>query len=321
MEEHADKILRIELPVPFPVRTTNVYLVIDEPITLIDAGVRTDLSFQVLEDALRRFGYGFEDIRRILITHGHIDHYGQARRIALLSGAEIYIHEKEHRRIQSIGQFRGNLVSVLIQNGTPRGLLDETINYMKSAVQLLAEPLGEVRFLHDGDEIPFDDMVLRSILCPGHSPGLTCFYLERGGILISGDHLLNEISPNPVIDLSRTGPGPQSTSLKEYLNSVKKIQNLSVSLVLPGHGEPIRDFGGALRKIFYHHEERLARVLASLSSGGRTAYEISRELFPDAKSFEVFLGLSEVLGHLRILLDEGKIIFETRGDVDYYSQN
>lgn len=319
MEEYRRTIHRIELPVPFPVKTINVYLVNDEPITLVDTGVKTDTSFHILEDSLGRLGCAVKDIRRILITHGHIDHYGQAKKIASLSGAEIHIHAEAYQGIQSIGQFGRSLVSVLMQNGTPRDSLDEAVDYMSSAIEELADPLDDVCFIDEGDEISFRNMVFRSILCPGHSPGLICFYLEKEGILFSGDHLLDEISPNPIIDLSHKGPGPQSTSLKEYLSSIRKIGNLDVALVLPGHGEPIQDFKGALDKTLHHHEQRLSTVLSILSQGERTAYEISRTLFPNTRSFDVFLGVSEVLGHLRILLDEGKILFRSREGIDYYS--
>ena len=318
MKRNGQKIHRIELPVPFAVETINAYLIDDEPITLIDTGVKTDASFQVLNDSLRRLGYGIEDIRRILITHGHLDHYGQARRISAQSGAEVYIHGAEYQRIQSIGQFRGHVASVLIQNGAPRDSVDRTIHYMESA-EILAEPLDEVHLIDDGDEIVFESMVLRSIHCPGHSPGLLCFYLEGKGILFSGDHLLKEISPNPVINPSQEGLDSRNTSLKHYLHSIRKIEDLEVSLVLPGHGEPIRDCKAALEKILRHHEQRLAKVLSTLSRGERTAYDISRILFPNTESFEVFLGVSEVLGHLSILLEEGKIISRSRNGIDYYS--
>lgn len=311
---------RIELPVPFPVKTVNVYLVDEEPVTLIDTGVKTDASFQLLTESLRRLGYGVEDIRRILITHSHLDHYGQAKRISDLSGAEVYIHVEEYQRIKSIRQFRTKVASVLGHNGVPIDLLDKTIQYMESAEQL-AEPLDEVLFISEGDEICFKNMALRPIHCPGHSPGLICLYLEGEGILVSGDHLLKEISPNPVINPSQTAVGSGSTSLKQYLQSIRKIEDLEVSLVLPGHGEPVRDFKGALEKIRHHHEQRLAMVLSILSRKEKTAYDISRELFPDAKSFEVFLGVSEVLGHLNILFEEGKIICRSRNEIDYYSIN
>ena len=320
MKRNYQKIHRIELPIPFPVKTINVYLVDEEPITLVDTGVKTDTSYQVLKDSLRRLGYGIEDISRILITHGHLDHYGQAKRISALSGAEVYIHGEEYQSIQSIAKFRRQVALVLMQNGTPKDSVDETINYMESAQQL-AEPLDDVHLINEGDEICFKNMVLLPIHCPGHSPGLICFYLQGKGILISGDHLLKEISPNPIIYPSQKGPGTQNTSLKQYLNSIRKIEDLEVSLVLPGHGEPIRDFKATLGKILHHHEQRLAMVLSILSRGEKTAYDISRALFPNTKAFEVFLGVSEVLGHLSILLEEGKIIFRSRNAVDYYSIN
>jgi glyoxylase-like metal-dependent hydrolase (beta-lactamase superfamily II) len=317
--DYAQRIHRIELPVPFPIQTTNAYLIEEEPITVVDPGIRTEPSFHALENSLGGLGYRIEDIDRILITHGHVDHYGQARKVARLSGAKTYIYRKEYERIRSTGELRNNLVSVLTQNGIPRESLNETIAYMHSVIQTLAEPLVEPCFLDEGDEVRFKTMVFRTLLCPGHSPGLLCFYWEEAGILISGDHLLDEISPNPIVDLSQRGPGPQSTSLKDYLNSIKRIQDLDVALVLPGHGAPIQDFKGALRKTLDHHKERLSVVLSVLSRGEKTAYEISKALFPNTKSFEVFLGVSEVLGHLRILLDEKRIHFTSRNGIDYYS--
>ncbi len=318
MKGNNQKIHRIELPVPFPVKTMNVYVVDEEPITLIDTGVKTDISLQVLKDSLRRLGYGIEDIRRILITHGHLDHYGQAKRISALSGAEVYIHVEEHQMIQSRVQFRRTFASVLMQNGTPKDSVDTIMHYMESAQQL-AEPLDDVHFINEGDEIRFQNMILRPIHCPGHSPGLICFYLEGESILFSGDHLLKEISPNPIIKPPQKGGDPRNTSLTQYLNSIRKIEDLEVSLVLPGHGEPIQDFKRLLENIFRHHEQRFERVLSVLSQGEKTAYDISRAFFPNTKSFEVFLGVSEILGHLSILLEEGKVIFRLRDGMYYYS--
>ncbi|MFB0507840.1 MAG: MBL fold metallo-hydrolase [Thermodesulfobacteriota bacterium] len=318
MKGNRQKIHRIELPVPFPVETTNVYLVDEEPVTLIDTGVKTDTSFQVLRDSLRRLRYGIDDIRRILITHGHLDHYGQAKRISALSGAEVSIHVEEYQRIRSIGQFRRQVASVLMRNGTPKDSMDKTIHYMEWAQQW-GEPLDDVRFIDEGDEICFKNMVLRPIHCPGHSPGLICFYLKEKGILISGDHILKEISPNPIINPLQNGAPPRNISLKQYLHSIRKIEDLEVSLVLAGHGEPIHDFKSLLEKILRHHEQRLGQVLSILSQGEKTAYDISRALFPNTESFEVFLGVSEILGHLSILLEEGKITFRSSNGIDYYS--
>jgi glyoxylase-like metal-dependent hydrolase (beta-lactamase superfamily II) len=319
MENHTEKIYRIELPVPLPVKTVNAYLIDEEPLTLVDPGIKTKESYQVLEFSLRNRGCQIRDIRRILLTHGHIDHYGQAKMISDASGADICIHKKDYERIRSIREFGTSLVSALIQNGTPRDSLDEAMTYMEFAITRFADPLDNVRFITDGEEISFENMGIRCIHCPGHSPGLICFYVEEQSILISGDHLLDEISPNPIIDLSHEGPGPQSTSLKQYIESIRKIQDLNVSLVLPGHGVPIHDFKGAVEKTLHHHEQRLSMVLSILSQGEMTAYEISKTVFPGTESFEVFLGVSEIVGHLRILVDEGKVVYRSEGGIDYYA--
>jgi glyoxylase-like metal-dependent hydrolase (beta-lactamase superfamily II) len=312
------RIHRVELPVPFPIATTNAYLVEDDPVTLIDTGLKTEASFEVLEKALRGLGYEIRGIQRILITHGHIDHYGGAQTIAAMSGAEVYIHPKDYKRIRTMERFGEDLLVVLGSNGVPKEALGEGLDYMKRVIESLADPLDQVRFIDDGIDIPFKDMALKPIWCPGHSPGLTCFYEGGEKVLVSGDHLLEEISPNPIIDLAGTGPGPRSTSLREYIDSIKKIRGLDVSLVLPGHGKPMQDFSGAIEKTLQHHERRLSAVLSVLGSGERTAYEISKALFPHTRSFEVFLGMFEVLGHLRILLDEGKIGHRFSGGMDYY---
>jgi glyoxylase-like metal-dependent hydrolase (beta-lactamase superfamily II) len=314
------KIHRIELPVPFPTKIINVYLVDEEPITLIDTGVKTDTSFKVLKGSLRTLGYEIKDIRRILITHGHRDHYGQAKKISALSGAEVSIHEEEYQAIQSFAQFWSQVASALVQNGVPKDSVKKTLNYIESTQQW-AEPLDDVHFIHEGEEIYFEDIVLRTIHCPGHSPGLLCFYHEEQGILISGDHLLREITPNPVMNPLQKGTCSQYPSLKQYLNSIRKIKDLEVFLVLPGHGGPFRDFKATLEKILHHHKQRLATVLSILSLGEKTAYDISRALFPNTKSFEVFLGMSEILGHLSILLEEGKISIRSRNGIDYFSIN
>ena len=318
MRRTYQKIHKIELPVPFPTKTINVYLVDKEPITLIDAGVKTDTSFRVLKGSLRTLGYEIKDIRRIVITHGHRDHYGQAKKISALSGAEIYIHEEEYQAIQSFAQFWSQVASVLVQNGVPKDSVKKTLHKIESTQQW-AEPLDDVHFIHEGEEIYFKDIVLRTLHCPGHSPGSLCFYYEEKGILVSGDHVLREITPNPVINPLQKSTWPQYPSLKQYLNSIRKIKDLEVFLVLPGHGGAFRDFKATLEKILHHHEQRLATVLSILSLGEKTAYDISGTLFPNTKSYEIFLGMFEILGHLSILLEEGKVSIRSRNGIDYFS--
>jgi glyoxylase-like metal-dependent hydrolase (beta-lactamase superfamily II) len=313
-----DKIYQIELPIPFPLKTTNVYLVDESPKTLVDAGIKTDASFEALTKSLEELGLSLSSIKRILVTHGHIDHYGQAQKISSITGAPIYIHPKEYGRIRSILHSFGPLKSILLRNGVPEALVNEAIRFMESA-QKMTDPLNEAFFLEDGDPISFTSMTWRTIHCPGHSPGLICFYWPEKKILFTGDHLLKEITPNPVLYVPDNNVPLHYPGLMEYISSLKKIEGLDVDLLLPGHGDEVYDSKGLIQKILRHHQERMDYVLSFLSQREKTPYEIAMDLFPGVPPFEIFLGISEAVGHLEILKGEGKVKVEEKQGKDYYS--
>ena len=313
-----DKIYKIEIPIPFPLKTMNVYFIDDSPRTLVDVGIKTEASFETLKKGLETIGVGLNSIERILITHGHIDHYGQAKKVSSLSGAPIYIHSKEYGRIRSFIHSLGFVKSILLRNGGPETLVDEAIHYMESA-QIMADSLDEAFFLDNGDSIPFKSMIWKTIHCPGHSPGLICFHWLEEKILFTGDHLLKEITPNPILNVPGYRPPFRYPGLKDYLNSLEKIEKMDISLLLPGHGEEIHDVKALIQKIFTHHKERMDRVLFSLSKKEKTPFEIAMDLFPGVSPFEVFLGISEAVGHLEILKEKGIVRLKEKEGKDYYS--
>jgi glyoxylase-like metal-dependent hydrolase (beta-lactamase superfamily II) len=313
-----DKIYKIELPIPFPLKSMNVYFIDDSPRTLVDAGIKTEVSFETLKKGLETIGVGLNSIERILITHGHIDHYGQAKRLSSLSGAPIYIHSKEYGRIRSFIHSLGFIKSILLRNGAPETLVNEAIHYMESA-QIMADSLDEAFFLDDGDSILFKSMSWKTIHCPGHSPGLICFHWPEKKILFTGDHLLKEITPNPILNVPEYRPPFRYPSLKDYLNSLEKIERLDLSLLLPAHGEEIHDVKALIQKIFTHHKERMDRILFSLSKKEKTPFQIAMDLFPGVPPFEVFLGISEAVGHLEILKEKGIVRLKEKEGKDYYS--
>jgi len=313
-----DKIYQIELPIPFPMKTTNVYLIDESPRTLIDTGIKTDASFETLTTSLDDLGFSVSSIERILITHGHIDHYGQAQKISSLSGAPIYIHPKEYGRIRSMIHSFGFLKSILLRNGVPETLVNQAIHFMESA-QKMTDPLNEAFFLEDGEPISFASMTWKTVHCPGHSPGLICFYWPEKKTLFTGDHLLKEVTPNPVLYVPDNNGPLRYPGLGEYLSSLKKIDRLDVDLLLPGHGEEVYDSKGLIRKITRHHQERMDDVYSFLSQREKNPYEIAMDLFPGVPPFEIFLGVSEAVGHLEILKGEGKVRVEERQGKDYYS--
>lgn len=313
-----DNIYKIELPVPFPIGTINIFFIDESPKTIIDTGIKTEASLLALNRGLREIGYELRSIERILITHGHIDHYGQAKRISSISGANIHINAKEYGRIRSFIHSFGFLRSILLRNGIPESMIRDIIHQFESA-QIMGDSLDEAFFLKDGDRIDFKSMNWQVIECPGHSPGLVCFLWPEKKILFSGDHILKEITPNPTLNVCEYTPPFHYPSLKEYLISLKKIEGLDISLILPGHGEEILDPKGLIKKIFHHHQERLSHIKSSLSREDKTAFQIATDIFPNIPAFEVFLGVSEVLGHLEILREQGMIRIYEREGKDCYS--
>lgn len=316
--KYFENIYKIEVPVPFPIKTINVYLISKNPTTLIDTGLKTEESFEVLSRGLKELGSSIESINRILITHGHIDHYGLAKKISTLSGAQIYIHPKEYGRIRSFIHQFGYLKTILIRNGVPTNLAEGIIKYFESG-QKYCDSIEDAFFLNDGDPIPFNSMEIRTIHCPGHSPGLICLYYPDKGLLFTSDHLLKEITPNPTLNPVGTTPPFNYPSLKEYLVSLEKIDKLKISLALPGHGAEIVQPKELIKQIFSHHKERMNSILHLLSKREMSPFEIAKDIFPDLSLFEVFLGVSEILGHLYILLEKGLVRVKEKYGKDYYS--
>ena len=318
IHQMSDNIYKIVLPIPFPLKTMNVYFIDEAPRTLVDAGIKTEASFDTLKKGLETIGYGLDSIERILITHGHIDHYGQAKRLSYFSGAPIYIHPKEYGRIRSIIHSLGYLKSILMRNGAPEALVNGAIQFIESA-QNMADPLEEAFFLNDGDAISFKSMTWKTLLLPGHSPGLICFHWPEKKILFTGDHLLKKITPNPVLNVPEYRLPFRYPSLKDYLTSLEEVEKLDISLLLPGHGEEVHDMKGLIQKIFAHHKERMEHVLLSLSHGEKTTFEVAMDLFPGVPPFEIFLGISEAVGHLDIMKEKGIVLLKEKEGKDYYS--
>jgi len=151
---------------------------------------------------------------------------------------------------------------------------------------------------------------------PGHTPGSVCFFDPQEGRLFSGDHLLEKITPNPLVEIENQDPLKRGyKSLSSYLNSLEVIRDLDVALVLPGHGPSFSNHQKRIDTITSQHRMRRKEVLNALTAHderasslhGMTLYAISRQLFPGLKNWDVFLGLSETRAHLEMLEEEGLV--------------
>ena len=179
------------------------------------------------------------------------------------------------------------------------------------------------RRLADGEELAFAGRTLQALHRPGHSPSDTLFWDAERRVLIGGDHLIGHISSNPLVSRplgGRSGePGDgRPRALMTYLRSLTETRNMPIEVVLPGHGEPVTDHANLIDERFALHERRAAKIGGLIADRPLTAYEIAQSLWGNVAVTQAYLTLSEVLGHVDLLLDRGAIRESEVGGVIRY---
>jgi glyoxylase-like metal-dependent hydrolase (beta-lactamase superfamily II) len=174
------------------------------------------------------------------------------------------------------------------------------------------------RVLRDGEEMSFRDRTLRVHHRPGHSPTDTVFHDPERRILIAADHLLGHISSNPLITRPPEGSSERPQALVTYLDSLRATRAMDVELVLPGHGDPVTDHRGLIDERFALHRRRADKIQGLLAERPRTAYEVAQALWGNIAVTQAYLTLSEVLGHVDLLLNDGRVREIKRGEVSVF---
>jgi len=305
----------LSIEMPYSSSPVKLYLVEDEPLTLVDTGPNCAMSLRLLEAALGELGHGLSDIERVLVTHPHIDHFGLASVIVERGGAEVCAiessiswleHYPRHRAIQAV--FRERLMT---RHGVPEALRNRSL--ATDTINEEWDPSIKVdRVLRAGETVEFADRSLEVMLRPGHSPFDTVFHDARRGILFAGDHLISNISSNPVI----TPPDealdiPRPKALLAYRDSLRKTQAMELDHVLAGHGGKIEDHRELIERRFASMERRRERVFGALAGGATNAHEVALALWSSAALEQPYLTLTEVLGYLDILGAAGVVREET----------
>ena len=310
-------ITRIEIPIPFPIQSVNMYFIEDSIPTLIDAGFHSDEGLRVVEHALEEKGVRLSDIKRILLTHGHLDHVGLAGKIQESGRADVFIHPRDRDKcIWNIETYaekkKAPFLRFFKEGGLPETIIETIADQMDTRFKSYFPGDFEVMDLHEDDHIGFDDFDLEVIPCPGHTRGSVCFFDRKNGRFFSGDHLLEKITSNPVVELETGENGTGYKSLSHYLESLSLTENLDIKEVLPGHGSPFHEYRKRIGEIREHHrtrQEEILRVLKSRATDreGINLFNITMSIFPELKAWDIFLGMSETVGHLDILEEKGFI--------------
>lgn len=308
------RIIPITLPTPFPVGPVNVYLVADDPVTLIDTGPKTKEALTELREGLRRAGVRVFDIRRIVLTHTHEDHCGLARTLQSESkDVEIFVHgwETNHLAVPATSEEYGML---LMRAGVPQEVMRQMQEKFEG-VRAYGDAVGasDWRELKDGEELEFATGVLRVVHTPGHTPGSCSLLREADRTVIAGDTVLKRITPNPILSPDPVDPRKRFRSLEEFLVSLARLRSFSPTLVYGGHGEPVTDYEEIFNRYLRHIRERQAAVIQLVPKEGVTAWDIAGKIFPDADGRDMhhFLAISEAVAHLDLAHAEGRVAVET----------
>jgi glyoxylase-like metal-dependent hydrolase (beta-lactamase superfamily II) len=291
----------------------------DEGNILIDSGWDSPESLWALREGLKVERLKLQDIKTVVITHIHPDHYGLASRIKQLCGATVAMSRIAagliNSRYKDFTELIKEIEEELIYNGAPQSELLDLKNaslWMNEFV--VAEPPDII--LDDGDNLSNGSFEIEMVETPGHSPGHICLHEPKKKLLFSGDHVLYDTHPH-------VGFNPQSgdNPLGDYISSLQKFKDFKVSFILPGHGPVFNSLWLRVEKILSHHEERKRKIVRTLDEGLKTAYQIAQEItwkteqggiaFNDLAPWDRRLAVMETIAHLKLLASEGKV-----GNVD-----
>ena len=315
------RIVPISLPTPFYIGPVNVYLIAEDPITLIDTGPKTKEALEALKEGLRQARVRLSDVKRIVLTHAHEDHCGLARSLRdEAKDAEVLVHSWEtgHR----VGRLEYDEHRKLLERaGVPVPEIQK-MRRMYEGVRQYADSFaeGEYSELRDEEELEFSNGALRVVHTPGHTPGSCSFVREADRTIIAGDCVLKRITPNPILSPDPVDPSKRFASLAEYLVSLARLRTFAPTLVHGGHGAPVHDFEELFNRYLRAIRERQAEVISHVPKSGTTAWEVATKMFPDADDVHRFLAASEAVAHVDLAHSEGKIALELADGKEIYRQ-
>ena len=302
------------MPVPIPnnpLRYVLVYVFeVGGGCVLVDAGWNTDDAYDTLVAGLGTAGFAIGDVRGVLVTHIHPDHYGLAGRVREASGAWVALHPADAaligERYEDMDDLLERIGLWLRRAGAP---VEESssLQMASMAVRRFVDPVRPDILLEDGDRPEVKGWDLVAVWTPGHSPGHLCFHETTHRLLLSGDHVLPRITPN-------IGFHPQAGDdpLGDFLAALEKVASLETDEVLPAHEHRFVGLRGRVTQLREHHEHRFTEVTAALSRGAATAWQVTEAMtwsrpWDRIEGFMRRAALGEALAHLRALEVRGRL--------------
>lgn len=308
-------IFRIIVPVPYAEASgpVNAFAISNEDgtWTLFDSGVGTPEGLQALEEGAKASGVDLDRVTRVVVSHGHVDHFGNARALAERSGARIWVHPGDAAKLSGAQRYtdllRGHRDYLLRLGASP-----EVLDGCAAALErgpVVARFLDEASLerLEGGARFRFRHFEATAMHAPGHTPGLVCLYAAPQKLLLSGDHLLPWATPSPLLDLSQGSGDTKFLPLVRYLESARGTYALELDCVLPGHGPAFRGHRRVLDGLFEFYRGRQEKLLRLVKETPATITALLEALSPRPDPSRFLLRLSEVLANVEVLEREGLV--------------
>jgi glyoxylase-like metal-dependent hydrolase (beta-lactamase superfamily II) len=314
------------VPVPIPnnpLRYVSVYMLeLDNGVAIVDAGWPTDDAWDALNAGLAEAGGSMGDVRAVVVTHLHPDHYGLAGRVREASGAWIGLHPDDAKLLDARYHNTDDLLERMRELMAMSGVPEEKLPDLSQASMAIASTLNVAQpdvLIEDEQHIDLPGWDFRAVWTPGHSPGHICLYSDHHNLLLSGDHVLPRITPN-ISFHSQQFANP----LGDYLESLAKVRALHPEEVLPAHEYRFSGLDERVDALLTHHADRLAEIEDLLRQNpGASCWDITLALpwsrpWDDIHDYMQRAANGETLAHLVLLERRGRVRREATVPARFY---
>ncbi|ETI66666.1 MBL fold metallo-hydrolase [Neobacillus vireti] len=320
MAEWKDGIAKITLPTPFPVGDVNAYLIKGERLTLVDAGVKTEESWNALTEQLAELDLSPNDIEQVVLTHHHPDHAGMLDFFP--DSLEVYGHPLNERWIHPTEAFFREQEAFFNEQFREFGLPSEYFPFLSKLRNTLKYSCNRSLTGHLVEGMPPLGLSEWQIIeTPGHAQSQIALFREKDGILIGGDLILAHISPNPLLEPPAPGEQERPKPQLQHNDSMKKLLSYPIQLVYTGHGKEVFRLKELIELRLLHQHERAMKVNNWLKEEQLTVFEICKRLFPSVYQREPLLTISETVAQLDYLASIGEISSKDSQPVLYYAKH
>ncbi|MCE7791670.1 MBL fold metallo-hydrolase [Salipaludibacillus sp. CUR1] len=316
MIQRSKEIYQMTIPTPFLVGPVNTYLIKGDALTLVDTGPKTAEAREQMENALAELNLSFKDIELVVLTHHHPDHIGMIGEF--LPNAKIAGHLKLKPWLEKDEQFysrtRQFFYRFYREHGVPESWvreMDRSQNYYMN----FTTPASVDFILEEGDSI--DGLPgWRVLETPGHAQSHLSLIKEKDGTMIAGDHLIEHISSNAIIEAPYFNETERPKTLLQYREALKKCKN--ASLIFSGHGRTIRKPKELIEERINAMDKKAQVFKRKMGEDPIQVFSLCQKMYPEIYRKQTALTFSETLGHLDLLEERGEVKAEMSEGEIYY---